>query len=137
MKIAITLNEDRSINETNETNEDAAIKQSKFDGWFLVDSNSFFIESEKHLWTVRESDNALVHIATNQTPEEEKNAIITQLTLQNLSLSNDISDLKKLTKAQTLQSLQDAKDKSEQKEVITGLTKEILELKNNATTETK
>lgn len=117
--------------------EISARLQATKKGWILVEGDSNFNISEKYLWTVRESDNTLVHIATNQTPEEEKNAVITQLTLQNLSLSNDISDLKKLTTAQTLQSLQDAKDKSEQKEVITGLTKEILELKNNVTTETK
>lgn len=137
MKIAVTLNSDGYIGEINDTNESAAINQAKKKGWMVVDSDPTFAFHELYLWTVRKSDNTLVHIATNQTPEEEKNAVITQLTLQNLSLSNDISDLKKLTTAQTLQSLQDAKDKSEQHEIITGLTKEILELKNNVTTETK
>jgi len=105
--------------------------------WIIVDADSNFVIDEKFLWTIRNSDNKLVHISTNQTSEEEKNTVITQLTLQNLSLKNDVSDLKKLSTAQALQSLQDSKDKSEQQEVITGLTKKILELKQNVTTETK
>lgn len=135
VKIAIKINDDNRIGQA--IDYPASLNQKIKDGWILVDNNQNITIENLINCTIRKSDNTLVHIATNQTPEEEKNAVITQLTLQNLSLSNDISDLKKLTTAQTLQSLQDAKDKSEQKEVITGLTKEILELKNNATTETK
>lgn len=137
MKIAVLLNSDRDIVKVNNTNDEGAQRQSYLDGSTIVDTNYYFKVENKDNWTIRESDNVLVHKDTNQTPEEEKSAVITQLTLQNLSLSNDILDLKKLTTAQTLQSLQDAKDKSEQNEVITGLTKEILELKKNDTTETK
>jgi len=81
--------------------------------------------------TVRKSDNALIHISSNQTPEEEKNAVITQLTLQNLSLSNDFTSLKKFSTAQTLQSLQDAKYKDEQQKVITNQTLQLLELQKS------
>lgn len=137
MKIAIQLDEKRNILDFNDTNDAIAEKKAKEIGWILAESNTAFLANESNLWTIREPDSMLVHVQTNQTPEEEKDAVITQLTLQNLSLVNDVADLKKLTTAQTLQSLQDAKDKSEQNEVITGLTKEILELKKNDTAETK
>lgn len=71
MKIAVTLNEDNSINYINDTNEDIAIKQSKYAGWHLVDVNSAFVKQEKYLWTIRQSDNKLVHISTGMTPDEE------------------------------------------------------------------
>ncbi|HCD08243.1 MAG TPA: hypothetical protein DEQ50_08320 [Lactobacillus sp.] len=135
--IAVQLEKDKSILNTYLKPESGVIRQGKEPGWEVVNNVSGFLDAEKHLWTVRQSDNTLVHISTNKTPEEEKNSVIAQLTLQNLALSNDIADLKKLSTAQTLQSLQDAKDKSDQNEVITGLTKEILELKQNTTTETK
>jgi len=134
-KVAIILKNNVISDFADENSAQAQMSLNK--GWILVENNPSFRVEDKNKWTLRKSDNVLVRIQTNQTPEEEKDAVITQLTLQNLSLSNDISDLKKLTTAQTLQSLQDAKDKSEQNEVITGLTKEILELKKNDTTETK
>ncbi|KRK80380.1 hypothetical protein [Companilactobacillus nodensis] len=140
MKIAVQLNSDRNIIDTYLSPEDGAklqVKKYSNQGWVLVDSDSTFSTDNKYRWTVRESDNSLVHIQSNQTPEEERDTVISNLTLQNLSLTNDVSDLKKLSTAQALQSLQDSKDKSEQQEVITGLTKEILELKQNVTTETK
>lgn len=134
-KVAVIVKNNVITDFADENSAQAQMSLNK--GWILVENDPSFKIEDKDKWTLRKSDNVLVRIQSNQTPEEEKNAVITQLTLQNLSLSNDISDLKKLTTAQTLQSLQDAKDKSEQKEVITGLTKEILELKNNVTTETK
>lgn len=41
-------------------------------GWLLVESNPAFSIENKELWTVRESDNVLVHISTGMTPDEEK-----------------------------------------------------------------
>lgn len=72
MKIAVKLNQDNSIQYTNATNEDSALKQSRYDGWTLVDSDPAFSSAESYLWTVRETDNTLVHISTGMTPDEEK-----------------------------------------------------------------
>lgn len=72
MKIAVKLNQDNSIQYTNATNEDSALKQSRYDGWTLVESDPAFSVNESYSWTVRESDNKLVHISTGMTPDEEK-----------------------------------------------------------------
>lgn len=72
MKIAIKLDENRNIIGINATNDYAAEQQSKIDGWTLVDSNPAFSIDESFKWTVRESDNKLVHISTGMTPDEEK-----------------------------------------------------------------
>ena len=72
MKIAIFLNDDRSIGATYMKPESGAIKQSKIKGWTLVDSDPAFLDEESCLWTVRESDGLLVHISTGMTPDEEK-----------------------------------------------------------------
>lgn len=40
--------------------------------WLLVESNPAFSIENKELWTIRESDNVLVHISTGMTPDEEK-----------------------------------------------------------------
>ena len=72
MKIAIELDDNRNIVRINSTNENAAIEQSKKEGWILVDSYSSFLVEDAYKWTVRKSDNALVHISTGMTPDEEK-----------------------------------------------------------------
>ena len=131
MKIAVQVDDGKNIININNTNEDGARKQAETygnEGWVLVNSVPTFSIDQKHLWTVRSGDNVLVHIDTNQTPEEEKNTVITKLTLQNLAQSNEIEELKKISTAQTLQALQDAKDKEEQQKVITNLTVQILKL---------
>ena len=72
MKIAIQLNSDRNITGIYSSPESGAEQQSKIDGWTLVDSNPAFSIDESFKWTVRESDNKLVHISTGMTPDEEK-----------------------------------------------------------------
>lgn len=72
MKIAIKLDENRNIVGINNTNDFAAEAQSKIKGWLLVESNPAFSVENKEFWTVRESDNVLVHISTGMTPDEEK-----------------------------------------------------------------
>ncbi len=75
MKIAIRLDNDRNIIGTVTTNELGAelqVKLFKDKGWVLVDSDPTFSSAESYLWTIRESDNKLVHISTGMTPDEEK-----------------------------------------------------------------
>lgn len=71
MKIAVKLNEDKIVINTNNTNEKAAKEQAKKEGWALVESDPAFSIETEYLWTVRESDNKLVHISTGMTPDEE------------------------------------------------------------------
>jgi len=40
-------------------------------GWTLVESDPAFLISERFNWTVRQSDNKLVHVSTGMTPDEE------------------------------------------------------------------
>lgn len=75
MKIAIQLDADRNIIGTVTTNELGAELQVKLfsdQGWVLVDSDPAFSIDNKYSWTIRESDNKLVHISTGMTPDEEK-----------------------------------------------------------------
>jgi len=71
LKIAVELDKNGSIGDVNMTNENAALEQSKIEGWTLVDSISTFSIETKYLWTVRQTDNKLVHISTGMTPDEE------------------------------------------------------------------
>ena len=74
MKIAIQLDSDRNVIGTVTTNELGAelqVKLFKDKGWTLVESNPAFLNAESDLWTVRQSDNKLVHISTGMTPSEE------------------------------------------------------------------
>jgi len=75
MKIAVQLDDNRNIVGTVTTNELGAELQAKLfkdKGWILVDSDPTFSSAESYLWSVRESDNKLVHISTGMTPDEEK-----------------------------------------------------------------
>ena len=75
MKIAVQLDSNRNIIHTNLTNEFGAEIQVKLfadRGWTLVESEPTFLDLEKYKWTVRQSDNKLVHISTGMTPDEEK-----------------------------------------------------------------
>lgn len=72
MKIAIKLDTDRNIIDINATNDYAAEQQSRIEGWLLVKRDPAFLIDTKELWTIRESDNVLVHISTGMTPDEEK-----------------------------------------------------------------
>ncbi|PMD71513.1 hypothetical protein [Companilactobacillus nuruki] len=75
MKIAVQLDDNRNIVGTVTTNELGAelqVKLFKDKGWVLVDSDPAFSSAESYLWTIRESDNKLVHVSTGMTPDEEK-----------------------------------------------------------------
>lgn len=75
MKIAVQLDDNRNIIGTVITNELGAelqVKLFKDKGWTLVDSDPAFSIDESFKWTIRESDNKLVHISTGMTPDEEK-----------------------------------------------------------------
>lgn len=131
MKIAIHINDIGIISEIVSTSEEAAREKSQDPEWTLVDEDIEFKIDNQFNWTLRQNDNKLVHRDTNMTPQEEKNTVITNLTLQNLTQANEITELKKFSTAQTLQSLQDAQDKNGLQKVITNQTMQILELQKS------
>ncbi|WP_334328456.1 hypothetical protein [Companilactobacillus sp. HBUAS59699] len=92
-KIAIQLSDDRSI--IGYASESTAEAQSKYESWTLVASNPVFSIDNMYSWTVRESDNTLVHISTMLTPEEESHKSAKELTDIILANSTDIEDIKK------------------------------------------
>lgn len=94
MKIAVKLNEDKSVQFVNNTSEEAALNQSKDKGWTLVDSDPAFLLSERYSWTVRQSDNKLVHTATLLTPDEEFQKSSTETTDLLLKYGMDIEQIK-------------------------------------------
>ncbi|WP_119325715.1 hypothetical protein [Companilactobacillus musae] len=97
MKIAVQLDSNRNILHVNDTNEDGARSQvEKFGdkGWVLVDSVPAFSVDEKYLWTIRESDNKLVHISTGMTPDEENQKSNTELTNLVIAQGTDIEQIK-------------------------------------------
>lgn len=130
MKVAVTI---KNGVIDNYADKKSAQWQSSKDGWILVDSDPAFNVIERYKWTVRSSDGKLVHVDTNQTSTEEKDSVITNLTLQNLQQANDITELKKISTAQALQSLQDAQDKEGLQKVITNQTMQILDLQKSIT----
>ena len=72
MEIAVYLDDGRNIIGVNSTNNIAAEKQANEKGWVLIqNSDPAFSIDEMFKWTVRESDNKLVHISTGMTPDEE------------------------------------------------------------------
>lgn len=64
-KISVMMNKNGLINQL-------LNYEYKDKGWIIVESNPFFNYLNKYDWTVRESDNTLVHISTGMTPDEEK-----------------------------------------------------------------
>jgi len=128
MKIAIQLDSDRNIIGTVTTNEFGAelqVKLFKDKGWTLVDSDPAFLSSESYLWTVRESDSKLVHIATNMTTDEESQQNFTILTMQNLETSKDVKEAQSGITALTQAQLQDVQDKTDIKNGLTEVTKQL------------
>lgn len=125
MKIAIKLDENRNIIGINATNDYAAEQQSKIDGWTLVDSNPAFSIDESFKWTVRESDNKLVHISTGMAPDEETKKSLTNLTKEQLkdSLTKD-----QLQMTLTTLTKEYIEDKANSRMVTTELTNRIAEL---------
>lgn len=72
MEIAVYLDDDRNIIGVNSTSNIAAETQANEKGWTLIqNSDPAFSIDEMFKWTVRESDNKLVHISTGMTPDEE------------------------------------------------------------------
>lgn len=131
MKIAVQLDTDRNIIGTVTTSEFGAelqVKLFKEKGWILVDNDPTFSSSDSYLWTVRESDNELVHISTNMTPDEESQNNFTTLTMQNLNLTKDVKETQSGITALTQTQLQDAQDKSDIKNGMTALTKQVADL---------
>lgn len=139
MKIAIKLDTDRNIIGINNTNDSAAEEQAKIKGWLLVESNPAFSIENKELWTVRESDNILVHISTGKTPDEETKDAIAELTKQNLTGQLTNSQVQSAVTALTKQNLQLTQDSQNYKAAITALTQQIanLQLANTNKEETK
>ncbi|CAJ1179329.1 hypothetical protein CPR19088_GLDEOEPO_01330 [Companilactobacillus paralimentarius] len=128
MKIAVQLSNDRNIIGTVTTSEFGAelqVKLFKDKGWTLVDSDPAFLSSESYLWTIRDSDNKLVHIATNMTPDEEAQQNITTLTMQNLATSKNVKEAQSGVTALTQSQLADAQDKIDIKNGLTEVTKEL------------
>ena len=138
MKIAVQLDDDRNIVGINATNDYAAQQQSKIDGWTLIQSDPAFLVSESYLWTVRETDNTLVHISTGMTPSEETKHAISELTKQNLTGQLTNTQVQAAVTALTKQNLQLTQDSQNYKSAITALTQEIASLKlENTNTEAK
>lgn len=146
MKIAVQLDNGRNIIGTVTTNELGAelqVKLFKDKGWVLVDSDPTFSSSDSYLWTVRKSDNKLVHISTNMTPDEESQNNFTTLTMQNLNLTKDVKEAQTGITSLTQAQLQDAQDKADIKNGMTEITKQLaamqlqLASQNTNTTEEK
>lgn len=153
MKIAVQLNDDRNIIGTVTTSEAGAelqVKLFKNEGWTLVDSDPAFLVDEAYLWTIRDSDYVLVHISTNQTPDEENQNNITELTKGNLANKMTGAQLQTAVTALTKSNLQltldntslkadrdkTNKDIATQQQATTSLTKQLLDLQlKTATTE--
>ncbi|WP_125589794.1 hypothetical protein [Companilactobacillus jidongensis] len=137
MKISLELDDNRSIIGINNTNENAAEAQSKYDGWTLVESDPAFSIDNMYLWTVRDSDNILVHSATNMTPAEESQQNFTALTMQNLATSKSVKEVQSGVTALTQAQLADAQDKADLKNGMTELTKQFAAMQLQLATSTK
>lgn len=101
MKIAIKLDSNRNIIGINNTNENAAIIQAQKEGWMLIESNPAFLVNESYKWTVRDSDNTLVHVTSKLTPEEESQKSSTEMTDMLLAYGSDIDEIKQSITALT------------------------------------
>jgi len=129
MIIAVQLNQNNQINNVNLTDEDTAIRQSKIADWLLVNADSSFSISNRDKWTVRESDNKLVHVDTNMTPDEESQQNFTTLTMQNLATSKNVKEVQSGVTALTQSQLADAQDKIDIKTGLTEVTKELASMR--------
>ncbi|APX72495.1 hypothetical protein M5C72_05095 [Companilactobacillus allii] len=125
MIIAVKLDQNNQIDNVNLTDEDTAFRQSKVAGWLLVNADSSFSISNRNKWTVRESDNALVHISTGMTPDEETKKSLVELTKQQL---NDSLTKTQLQMALTTLTKEYIEDKANSRMVTTELTNRIAEL---------
>lgn len=128
MRIAVQLNTDGTIIGTVTTSEFGAelqVKLFKDRGWTLVESDPAFSIETEYLWTVRESDNKLVHLSTGMTPDEETKASLVELTKDQLKdgLTKD-----QLQMGLTALSKQYIEDKANSRMVTAELTKQIADL---------
>ncbi|WP_125764402.1 hypothetical protein [Companilactobacillus hulinensis] len=90
-KVAIQLDDSRKI--IGYASENTAEAQSQFEGWILVDNDPAFLVGDMYFWTVRESDNKLVHIATGMTPDEETNSVSAATLKQVGAVSAQVNNL--------------------------------------------
>lgn len=126
MEIAVYLDDDRNIIGVNNTNNLAAEKQANEKGWVLIqNSDPAFPIDEMFKWTVRESDNKLIHKSTGMTPDEETKTSLVELTKDQLkdSLTKD-----QLQMALTTLTKEYIEDKANSRMVTAELTKQIAEL---------
>jgi len=126
MEIAVYLDDDKNIIGVNNTNDIAAEMQANEEGWTLIqNTNPAFSIDTMYEWTVRESDNKLVHKSTGKTPDEETKASLVELTKEQLkdSLTKD-----QLQNGLTTLSKQYIEDKANSRMVTTELTKQIADL---------
>jgi len=126
MEIAVYLDDDRNIISVNNTNNLAAEKQANEKGWTLIqNSDPAFSIDEMFKWTVRESDNKLVHKSTGLTPDEETKVSLVELTKDQLKdgLTKD-----QLQMGLTALSKQYIEDKANSRMVTAELTKQIADL---------
>lgn len=134
VKVAFKQDDDGNITDIAEY--PSSLYQDKNKGWIVVEDDPTFSISEKFNWTIRPTDNALVHKSTNMTPDEEHNDVLTKLTLQNLQLTKIIEDLKTALTTSTKQNLSLMADNADQKNIsdelqsaVTQLTKEVIGMK--------
>lgn len=78
-----------------------SLNQDVSKGWILAEDNSAFSITEKFNWTVRQSDNVLVHKSTGLTPEEESQKSATEMTNILMGNARDIEDIKQSITALT------------------------------------
>lgn len=69
VKIAFKQDDDGNI--TDFAEYPSSLNQDTNKGWIVVEGDPAFSISDKFLWTIRPSDNVLVHKSTNMTPAEE------------------------------------------------------------------
>ncbi|WP_125711775.1 hypothetical protein [Companilactobacillus kedongensis] len=134
--VKLAFKQDSDGNITDVAEYPSSLYQNKSKGWIVVEDEPAFSIDEKFLWTIRPSDNVLVHKSTNMTPGEEHNDVLTKLTLQNLQLTKIIEDLKTALTTSTKQNLSLMADNADQKNTsdelqsaVTQLTKEVIGIK--------
>lgn len=126
MEIAVYLDDGRNIIGVNSTNNLAAEMQANEKGWTLIqNSDPAFSIDEMFKWTVRQSDNKLVHISTGLTPDEETKESLTNLTKEQL---NDSLTKAQLQMALTTLTKEYIEDKANSRMVTAELTKQIADL---------
>lgn len=105
--------------------EKSAQKYASKPGWTLVESDPAFSIETEYLWTVRASDNKLVHVSTGKTPDEETKESLTNLTKEQL---NDSLTKAQLQMALTTLTKEYIEDKANSNLVTNELTKQIADL---------